>query len=87
MDLVANDVSLFIGQKLLKGLKCLFWSRKAKKKKKIDLINKPSDKSGRFLLFTIKTKNKWSFCSIKQEYDQPKNHPDLCNITGSMSIV
>ena len=57
MDLVANDVSLFIGQKLLKGLKCLFWSQKAKKKKK-DLINKPSDKSGRFLLFTVKTKNK-----------------------------
>ena len=56
MDLVANDVSLFIGQKLLKGLKCLFWSQKAKKKK--DLINKPSDKSGRFLLFTVKTKNK-----------------------------
>ena len=29
-----------------------------KKKKKKDLINKPSDKSGRFLLFTVKTKNK-----------------------------
>ena len=58
MDLVANDVSLFIGQKLLKGLKSLFWSQKAKKKKKKDLINKPSDKSGRFLLFTVKTKNK-----------------------------
>lgn len=85
MDLVANDV--FFRSKITKGSQMSFLEPKSKKKKKIDLINKPSDKSGRFLLFTIKTKNKWSFCSIKQEYDQPKNHPDLCNITGSMSIV
>lgn len=38
MDLVANDVSLFIGQKLLKGLKCLFWSQKAKKKKRLTIV-------------------------------------------------